>query len=88
MGSNQKEPWVNYLEGDVLNKEGPAGHRVYQLVIRVRAEGLQAVIKARRGEEYFVEFVGAGTLTSLAGRVRDKVAGPDTRWREDKYAPI
>lgn len=85
MEKAEKEPWVTYLEGDVIYKEAPAGHRVYQLVVRVSGEGLQAVIKARRDAEYFVVFTGAASLSSLAAKVRGVISNPDTLWRPDKY---
>ena len=87
MGRNDQDPWVGYLEGDCLNSERAGGGRPYQVVVRIRAEGLQAVVKVRAGEQYLVCFVGAGTLSSLAGKVRDALKEEGGRWREDSYPP-
>jgi len=78
---------VPYIEGDVLNKEVDGMGRVYQVVIRVRMEGLLAIVKARDGGEYWVRFVGAGTLAALTAKVRDVIINPDDKWAIDKYPP-
>lgn len=82
----EKAPWLTYLEWDVLGKETEGGYRVYQVVVRIKHEGIQAVIKARRGSEFFVSFVGGGSLQSVAGKVRARVVGEGHKWREDQYA--
>lgn len=87
MDNGEKTPWVNYLEGDVLNGESPQGYRVYQVVLRIRGEGLQAVVKARKQQGFFVIFVGSASLPALAAKIRKAVRSQDTKWREDKYAP-
>lgn len=84
---SKKPSWVIYLEGDVLGKEVPGGARVYQLVIRVKAEGLLAVVKARKAERYEVCFVGAASLSLLAAGVRDAVTGVGKKWQPDTYPP-
>lgn len=84
---SKKPSWVIYLEGDVLGKETKAGFRVYQLVIRVKAEGLLAVVKARKSAQYEVCFVGAGSLSLLAAGVRDAVGGVGKKWQSDAYPP-
>lgn len=87
MEKSEREPWVTYLEGDVLAKEVEGRGRVYQVIIRVKSEGLQGVVKARAGDEYSVAFVGAGSLPGLSAKIRDCVMGEGDKWREDRYPP-
>lgn len=87
MGDNGREPWVGYLEGDVIGKEVKAMGKVYQVVIRVKPEGLLGIVKARDRDEYYVVFVGAGTLPSLAAKVRDVINEPGKKWRSDRFPP-
>lgn len=87
MEAREKEPWVNYLEGDCLLGEAGVGGRVYQVVIRVKPEALQVIVKVRDGDKYLVWFGGAGTLPSLARKVREALAGDGVGWKEDRYPP-
>lgn len=87
MGKDGTDPWVGYLEGDCLNCSCAEGGRPYQVVIRVRPEGLQGIVKVRDKGRYLVCFVGSGTLSSLAGKVRDVLAREGDHWREDKFPP-
>lgn len=88
MAKTERPPWQNFLEGDVIGKENTQGLRCYQVVIRVRPEGLQAIVKVRRGDEYQVAFVGAGGFQSLAGKVRDVFEDETKKWKDDEYPPI
>lgn len=87
MGTTEREPWVTYLEGDILNQEGVGGERVYQVVIRLQASGLMAVLKARKGGEYLVQFCGAGGFRSLAAKIRNRMLGDEGNWQADRYPP-
>ena len=87
MGKRTKESWEVYLDGDVIGATTASGARVYQLVIRVRGEGLMGVVKVRKESEYFVNFVGAASISHLAAKVRDVVIGEETRWSKDKFPP-
>jgi hypothetical protein len=71
----------------VIGKENTEGLRVYQVVIRVKGEGCQAVIKVRKGETYKVNFVGAATLHLLATKVRNLMIKEGKPWRDDRYPP-
>lgn len=71
----------------MLGKETSAGARVYQVVIRVRAEGLQAIVKVRRGDYYGVCFVGAGSFPALSAKVRDVILAEEENFKVDKYPP-
>jgi len=83
----EREPWVNYLEGDVLGKQTIDQIRVYQVVIKVRGEGLLGVVKGRRGAEYFVAFVGAGTLSALAAKIRGLLLSEEEKFKVDQWPP-
>ena len=87
MGTQEKRSWEVYLEGDVIGKETIEGYRVYQVVIRVRGEGLLGIVKARRGAEYQVCFVGAATLALLSAKVRDAILKETKKWKTDEYPP-
>ncbi len=84
----EREAWVCYLEGDILGKTIAGCGNVYELKITVSARGLRAIIKTRLGDEYFVCFVGAGTLPGLSAKVRNVVIGDGTNMRIDAYPPI
>lgn len=87
MGKRTKESWEVYLDGDVIGTTNLEGARIYQLVIRVRGEGLMGVVKARKGDQYYVSFVGAASISLLAAKVRDVVIKEGGKWAEDKYPP-
>lgn len=87
MTKTEKPSWQLYLEGDVIGKETVAKERVYQVVIRVRPEGLQGIVKVRAGDVYKVVFVGAGSFPALAGKIRDQVNEGVEKWKEDRYPP-
>lgn len=87
MGAKEKESWEVYLNGDCLHAECARGGRPYQVIIRVRPEGLQGVIKVRDGDEYLVRFEGAGTLPSLAAKIRKAIVEEVEGWRKDSFPP-
>lgn len=84
--SVEKPPWVSYLEWDVLGKETPGGFHVYEVVVKVQHQGLLAIVKARKGDEYLVTFKGARGLAALSRVVRDAVVREQTKWRVDQWA--
>jgi len=84
----KQPPWLTYLEWDVLGKPNASDARVYEVVVKIRPEGLLAVIKARKADQYTVTFVGGRSLASLSGLIRKRVVGEPEKWREDKYVQI
>lgn len=87
MEPGEREPWVVYLEGGCIGKEIEGGFRVYQVVIRVRGEGLMGVVKVRKGDQYQVAFLGAGSLPGLSAKVRDIILRPGEKFKVDMYPP-
>lgn len=83
--SSKVEPWVTFLEWDVLGKESEGGYRVYEVVIKVQGSGLLAVVKARDAQEHVVSFVGARSLSSLARGIRGRLEEEGKMWRLDKF---
>lgn len=87
METGEREPWVTYLEHDVIGKETEGGFKVYQVVIRIRGEGVMGVVKVRRGAEYQVVFVGASSLSALSAKVRNVMLGREGKFKVDQYPP-
>lgn len=85
MTKTGKPPWETYLEWDVLGKYTPGGFVIYEITIKVRPEGLLAIIKARKADEGIVAFGGARNLAGLSRVVRDKVNGEETPWKADAW---
>ena len=79
------EPWVTYLEHDVLQKDVPGVGRMAELKISVRPHEIFCVMKARSAEGYVVAFTGAGTLRGLTEKIRQTVSGGRGTWRPDRY---
>ena len=88
MTKSDTDPWLTFLEWDILAAEVAGGGRVYELVLKIRPSGLLAIIKIVRGDGPFIAFAGARGFRSLSREVRDKIRSPSTKWREDKYAKL
>lgn len=86
--TREKPSWVLYLEGDCLGKQSSEGFVVYEVVVKVRDQGLMGIVKARDGDSGVVAFVGGRTLQSLSGEVRRLIAEDSPKWRPDKYFRI
>lgn len=83
---NQNPPWLNYLEHDVIGKTTASDARVYEVVVKVNGTGLLAIIKARKGDQYLVAFVGGRSFAGLSGAVRKRIVTEPEKWRADQYA--
>lgn len=79
------DPWVTYLEWDVLGSETPGGFAVWEVVVKVRPEGLLGIVKVSKGGKGLVAFVGGRGLATLSRAILHTVKDERTRWREDKY---
>jgi len=60
---------------------------LYEVRLQLRETGWLCVLKAARGEEYRVGFVGAKTFAKLIERVWEELDGQTFRWREDDFPP-
>lgn len=84
--ATEQPPWLTYLEWDVLGSVIANDARVYEVVLKVRAENILAIIKARKDEQSFVAFVGGRSLASLSRGIRETIRGGPEKWRTDRYA--
>lgn len=86
MNTQEKLPWLTFIEHDCLFGTWHGELRVIEVVLKVRHTGLMAVVKVEIGGQRMVGFTGAGGLKSLSRKVRDILANPETRWSPDKFA--
>lgn len=87
-GVHEADPipqWVKSIEWQTLERETPGGFVVYEINIKLRREGLLCVVKAEKGNEGIVGFVGARDIRSLSGRLRQMIDSEMTKWKVDKY---
>ena len=86
MTKDGREPWVRYLEHDIVNQHVPGLGYVLEVKIKIRQTDILAIVNVIGGGGPQVGFVGAKGLKHLAAKLSLKSLTEDVRWREDKYS--
>lgn len=85
MRTEERDPVYNQLDGDILYGMSDGDINVYEVTLKIRPHGLLLLIKATRGREYMIAFVGGRKIDSLIRKAYLELRQNNLRWRTDRY---